>query len=71
MLSGHFYFHISTRTSYLLTINKHVLPVFGEYSLRAISSLDLQEWLNGYMGMAETTVTLLMTVVRKFFASAR
>ena len=60
----------STRTSYRLTINKHVLPRFGEYNLRAISSLDLQEWINGYAGMSDTTITLLMTIVRKLFASA-
>ena len=60
----------STRTSYRLTINKHVMPRFGEYNLRAISSLDLQEWINGYAGMSDTTIILLMTIVRKLFASA-
>lgn len=60
----------STRASYRLTINKHVLPRFGEYNLRAISSLDLQEWINGYAGMSDTTITLLMTIMRKIFASA-
>ena len=60
----------SSQTSYRLTINKHVLPRFGEYNLRAISSLDLQEWLNEYAGMSDTTITLLMTIVRKLFASA-
>ena len=60
----------SSKTSYRLTINKHVMPRFGEYNLRAISSLDLQEWLNGYAGMSDTTITLLMTIMRKLFASA-
>lgn len=60
----------SSQTSYRVTINKHVMPRFGEHNLRSISSLDLQEWLNGYAGMSDTTITLLMTIVRKLFASA-
>ena len=60
----------STRASYRLTINKHVLPVFGERNLRAITALELQEWINGFAGMSDTTITLLMTIMRKLFTSA-
>lgn len=60
----------STLQSYRYTINKHIMPVFGERNLRAITSLELQTWLNQFSGMSNTTLVLLMSIMRGVFRSA-
>lgn len=60
----------STLQSYRHMLNKYVLPAFGDRNLRSITSLDIQEWLNGFAGYSSSTIALAATVVRGVFRSA-
>lgn len=60
----------STRESYRHMLNKYVLPAFGERNLRAISSMDVQQWINDFAGMSNTQITLAATVMRGVFRTA-
>ena len=61
----------STRESYRTALNKDLFPVFGNRMLRAISSMELQTFLNGYAGRSGTKVTVLLAALRGIFASAK
>lgn len=61
----------STRESYRTALNKHLFPALGDRMLRAISSMDLQELLNGLAGSSLTKITVVMATLRGIFGSAK
>lgn len=60
----------STRESYRTALNKNLFPVLGVRMMRAISSMDLQDVLNGLKGMSETKITVVLATMRGVFRSA-
>lgn len=60
----------STRQEYRYTLNKHVLPVFGERNLRAIQPSELQEFINGFAGVSKTKITMITACLRGIFRAA-
>ena len=61
----------SSQQSYRTALNKDLLPVLGDRHLRAITSMELQEILNGFAGRSATKVTIVLAALRGIFASAR
>lgn len=58
------------KRNYRTTMNKHVLPAFGERNLRAISAIELQRWINQYTGKSKTTIDDCYNLMRNIMASA-
>lgn len=58
---------ISSRTSYATTMNKHILPVFGDRQLRSITAIDLQSFLNSKASMKPTSLGYITTVLHGVF----
>ncbi len=61
--------HISpaTRKSYRTMLTKYILPTFGIRHLRAISAMQLQEFLNGFEGKSKSQITLAKTILEALF----
>ena len=61
----------SSRESYRTALNKDLFPVFAERNLRAITSMELQSFLNKYAGRSSTKITILMATLRGIYSSAK
>lgn len=60
----------STQQEYRYTINKHIMPKFGSRNLRAIKPTELQDFLNGFSGVSQTKITMIMASLRGIFRAA-
>lgn len=60
----------ATKVNYAACLNKHLIPRFGDRNLRSIRANELQEWLNEYAGVAKTTISLLMSILKNVFSTA-
>ncbi len=60
----------SRRKTYECFLNGHVLPEFGDRNLRAITSLDIQGFINRYAGRSHTMISTINTILRGVFAQA-
>ena len=60
----------STKVSYRSCFTKHLLPAFGLRHLRAISSQELQVFVNGFSGKSKSQITLIIGMLKALFASA-
>lgn len=60
----------SSRESYRTALNKDLLPILGDRKLRAISSMDLQQIVNGHAGRSASKITTVIATLRGIFRSA-
>lgn len=60
----------SSRQAYASTFNTHLLPVFGQRQLRAITANDLQLFMNSKAGYSGTTLAYMKTVFVNVFQMA-
>lgn len=60
----------SSRESYRTALNRNILPAFGERKLRAISAMELQNFLNSFAGMSASKATVVLAALRGIFGSA-
>lgn len=60
----------SSRDNYRIIFEVHLFPVFGDRQLRAISALDLQEFLNSKIGYSKSFIDKLYTCIRQLFRYA-
>lgn len=56
-----------TVESYRTALNKDLLPVFGERNIRAITSGDLQRFVDLYAGMSATKITYITASLKSIF----
>ena len=61
----------SSKNGYRSMLNKYVLPAFGDRNLRAITATELQECINGFAGMSDSSITLVMTILSGVFSAAK
>ena len=59
-----------TRKTYRTMLTKYILPTFGIRHLRAISAMQLQEFLNGFEGKSKSQITLAKTILEALFQQA-
>lgn len=60
----------SSRESYRTALNKDILPGFGNRQLRAITSGDLQAFVNSFSGCSATKITYIIATLRGVFRQA-
>ena len=60
----------SSRESYRTALNKDLFPILGDRNLRAISSMELQELVNGFEGQSVTKITVIIATLRGVFGCA-
>ena len=60
----------ASRSSYKSCFIKHILPEFGLKRIRAISSADLQLFINSFAGTSKSQITLIIGIFRAIFSSA-
>lgn len=61
----------STRQSYRTALNKDLFPAFAERNLRAITAMELQDFLNQFMGKSATKIAVILAALRGIFGSAK
>jgi integrase len=61
---------VATLANHKTMLNKHILPRFGEYRIRAISAAQVQEWLDGFAGTSQSMVDKLYTLIKTLFRHA-
>lgn len=60
----------SSLESYRTALNKNILPEMGERNLRAISAMELQQFINGFAGMSATKIAVVSAALKGIFESA-
>lgn len=60
----------SSLESYKTALNKDILPVMGERNLRAISAMELQQFINAFAGMSATKIAVIRATLKGIFDSA-
>ena len=60
----------SSKQSYRTALNRDLFPVLGDRNLRAISSMELQEIVNGFEGKSVTKITVIIATLRGVFGCA-
>jgi site-specific recombinase XerD len=62
----------TTRDAYLLLLDKHIVPAFGDRALDSIRPSDVQTWMSGLLkgGLSNTTVTKAKSVLNQIFTWA-
>lgn len=60
----------SSLESYRTALNKNILPELGDRNLRAISALELQNFVNSFAGASTTKITVVCAALKGIFESA-
>ena len=60
----------STASAYRSMLNRHILPVFGDFNLRAIKARELQHFVNDFSGKSHTQVAMAISTLQSIFAAA-
>lgn len=60
----------SSKQSYRTALNKDLFPILGNRKLRAITSMELQEIVNGFEGKSVTKITVIIATLRGVFGCA-
>jgi len=60
----------SSKASYRTVLNRYLFPAFGNRQMRAITSVQLQAFLNGLAGMGKTTLGYITGVLTNCFTLA-
>lgn len=61
----------STANNYRTTLNRHLLPAFGDRKLRAIRAVELQEYVNSFEGMSKSQITNIIGTLDAIFTAAK
>lgn len=64
------YISASSKANYRSTLNHYLFPAFGDKQMRAITSLQLQSYLNSLAGTGKTTLGYIMIVLSNCFTLA-
>lgn len=64
------YLSASSKANYRSTLNHYLFPVFGDKQMRAITSLQLQSYLNSLAGTGKTTLCYIMIILTNCFTLA-
>ena len=59
-----------TDENYHTALHVHLIPAFKDRQLRAITSFDLQAFMNSKAGLGRTTIGYIYTVIRNVFGKA-
>lgn len=60
----------STSKSYKTMLTKYILPAFGLRHLRAISSSELQAFVNSFSGSSKSQITIVIGIFKAIMSSA-
>ena len=60
----------ASRTSYKSCFMKHILPEFGLQQMKAISSAQIQEFVNGFARTSKSQITMIIGTLKQIFSSA-
>lgn len=60
----------STRNNYRTMLNRYLIPTFGKQNMRAISTNDLQAFVNQFSGESKSQITSALCTVQQIFAAA-
>ena len=60
----------ASRSSYKSCFIKHIIPEFGLRYLKAISSSDIQNFVNAFAGTSKSQITLVIGILRGIFSTA-
>ena len=60
----------ASRSAYRTMFNKHILPAFGLRHLRAISTGEIQIFINSFADSSKSQITLAVGTLKAIFASA-
>ena len=58
------------KAAYQTMFKNYILPEFGLRHVRAISSMQIQTFINRYQGASKTQITLLISIMKNIMASA-
>ena len=61
----------ATQNAYRVTLNKHILPAFGDRRLRAIRPIDVQEYVNTLKHTSPSTIGLSLVLLKQIFGAAK
>ena len=61
----------STRNNYRTALNRHLFPAFGDRNLRAISPMELQEFVNKFEGKSKSLITNIIGTLQAVFNAAK
>jgi len=64
------YLSASSKANYRSVLNHYLFPAFGDKQMRAITAVQLQEYMNNLAGMGKTTLTYIMIVLSNCFSLA-
>lgn len=60
----------ATLANHRTMLNKHILPMFGTYRVRAIGATQVQEWLDRFAGTSQSMIDKLYTMIKTLFRYA-
>jgi integrase len=60
----------AARASYKSCFMKHLLPEFGLQKMKAISSAQIQEFVNSFAGTSKSQITMVVGTLKQIFSSA-
>lgn len=60
----------SSKAAYKGIVYKRIIPRFGNRQIRAISAADMQSFMNEFLGMSDTTIGLVATILKGVFLCA-
>ena len=60
----------ASRSSYKSCFIRHVIPEFGLQHMKAISSADIQKFVNEFAGTSKSQITLVISILRNIFSTA-
>ena len=60
----------SVRASYKSCFMKHILPQFGLQNLRAVTSSEIQTYINNFAGTSKSQINLVIGILHGVFATA-
>lgn len=60
----------ASRSAYKTALTKHILPVFGLRHLRAITSAELQAFINSFAGSSKSQITVMVGIIKAVMQGA-
>lgn len=61
---------MASQRSYSVAFNKHVLPAFGTRHLRAITSAEIQVFINSFKDSSKSQITMAVGILKNVFRNA-
>lgn len=64
------YISPASQRSYAVAFTKHVLPAFGSRHLRAITSAEIQVFINSFQGSSKSQINIAVGILKNIFKNA-